>query len=141
MEQAPRPFARTKAASEISSSLAPTARSTSVITHRSAAPSAARALMVLATALTERGCSPAATVHPPTRSTGAAADEATPHHGTTRTTTTIGAGALDHRARSRHPQVDLRMEQARPPFARARVVGEILSSLAANLQQINEPKH
>jgi hypothetical protein len=40
---------------------------------------AATALMVLATALTERGCSPAATVHPPTRSTGAAADETTPH--------------------------------------------------------------
>lgn len=34
-----------------------------------------------------------------------------------------------------------RWTSARPPFARARVVGEILSSLAANLQQINEPKH
>jgi hypothetical protein len=45
--------------------------------------------MVLATGLTERGCSLAATVHPPTRSTGAAAEETTPHQGTTRTTTTI----------------------------------------------------
>jgi len=75
----------------VTTSQTPTASSTSVITHRSAAPSAARALMVLATALNERGCSLAATVHPPARSTGAAAEETTPHQGTTRTTTTIGA--------------------------------------------------
>jgi len=74
----------------VTTSQTPTASSTSVITHRSAAPSAARALMVLATALNERGCSLAATVHPPTKSTGAAAEETTPHQGTTRTTTTIG---------------------------------------------------
>jgi hypothetical protein len=52
---------------------------------------AARALNVSATALTECGCSLAATVHPPASSTGAAADEITPHHGTTRTTITVGA--------------------------------------------------
>src|SRR5579859_1730262 len=78
----------------VTTSQTPTASSTSVITHRSAAPSAARELMVLATALTERGCSPAAKVHPPTRSTGAAAEETTPHQGTTSMTTTIGAGGL-----------------------------------------------
>lgn len=44
--------------------------------------------MVLATALTERGCNSAASVQPPARSTGAAADETTPHHGTTQTITT-----------------------------------------------------
>jgi hypothetical protein len=46
--------------------------------------------MVLATASKEPGWSPAATVHPPTSSTGATADETTPHQGTPRTTTTVG---------------------------------------------------
>src|SRR5260370_29033493 len=51
-----------------------------------------QALMVLETASNEPGWSPAATVHPQTSSTGATADETTPHHGTPRTTTTV-AGA------------------------------------------------
>jgi hypothetical protein len=59
------------------------------MTHRSAAPSAARALMVRDTASNEPGCSAAATVHPQASSTGAAADETTPHHGMPRTTTTV----------------------------------------------------
>ena len=65
---------------------APTPASASVITHRSVAPCAARELIVSATGLKERGCSAAATVQPPTSSTGATADETTPHHGTPRTT-------------------------------------------------------
>ena len=73
-------------ASPVITKQAPTPTSASVITHRSAAPCAARALMVWATALNEPGCSAAATVHPPISSTGAAADETTPHHGTARTT-------------------------------------------------------
>lgn len=73
-------------ASPIMTSRAPTATNTSVITHRSAAPTAARELTVLVTELKEPGCSQAASVHPPTSSTGAAADETTPHHGTSRTT-------------------------------------------------------
>jgi hypothetical protein len=36
--------------------------------------------------LKERGCNPAATVQPPASSTGATAEETTPHHGTPRTT-------------------------------------------------------
>ena len=43
-----------------------------------------------ATALKEPGCNPAATVRPPTSSTGATAEETRPHHGTPRTTTTVG---------------------------------------------------
>ncbi len=46
--------------------------------------------MVFLTWSKEPRCSMAATVHPPTSSTGAAADESTPHHGTSRTGTTIG---------------------------------------------------
>jgi len=41
------------------------------------------------TASKEPGCSPAASVQPPTSSTGAAAEETKPHHGTLRTITTI----------------------------------------------------
>ena len=37
----------------------------------------------------EPGCSPAATVQPPTSSTGAMADETTPRHCTPGTTTTV----------------------------------------------------
>ena len=69
---------------------APTPASASVITHWSAAPSAASELIVPATAFKEPGCSPAATVQPPTSSTGATAEETRPHHGTPRTTTTVG---------------------------------------------------
>jgi hypothetical protein len=54
-----------------------------------AAPSAASELIVPATALKEPGCSPAATVQPPTSGPGATADETRPHHGTPRTTTTV----------------------------------------------------
>jgi hypothetical protein len=81
-------------ASPVTTSQAPTASSPSVITHRSAAPTAARELMVLATALKGRGCSAAASVHPPISSTGARVDETTPHHRTTRTTTTVGEPQL-----------------------------------------------
>jgi len=56
----------------------------SVITHRSVAPCAASALTVSATGL-NRGCRLAATVHPMISRTGAAADETTPHQGTSRT--------------------------------------------------------
>src|ERR1022692_492278 len=77
----------------VTTSQAPTTRNVSVITHRSAAPGAASTLTGWATGSKERGCSPAATVHPATISTGAAADETTPHHGTPRTTTTVTAGA------------------------------------------------
>src|SRR5262249_6188041 len=55
---------------------------------------AASALTGSATAFTGRGCRPAAAVHPATISTGAAADETTPHHGTPRT--------INHRS-WRHP--------------------------------------
>ena len=74
--------------------------------------------MMLAIALNERGCSPAATVHPPTRSTGAAAEEATPHQGTTRTTTTIGASGLRSSSRpvgSRVPEGRIDLVAARAP--------------------------
>jgi hypothetical protein len=66
-----------------------------VITHRSAAPAAARELIVSATGLYERGCSPAATVDPPTSRVGDPAEEIMPHHGTRGTTTTVrGPAAL-----------------------------------------------
>jgi hypothetical protein len=55
------------------------------MTHRSVAPIAASALTVSATG-SNRGCSPAATVHPPISRTGAAAEELTPHQGTPRMT-------------------------------------------------------
>ncbi len=55
------------------------------MTHRSVAPIAASALTVSATG-SNRGCSPAATVHPPISRTGAAAEEITPHQGTPRMT-------------------------------------------------------
>src|ERR1039457_5615255 len=77
----------------VTTSQAPTTRNVSVITNLSAAPDAASTLTGWATGSKERGCSPAATVHPATISTGAAADETTPHHGTPRTTTTVTAGA------------------------------------------------
>ncbi len=61
---------------------------------------AARAAIVPATALTDCGCSLAATVHPPGQRHGAAADEITPRHGTTRTTITVGGrGAWGSRVR------------------------------------------
>src|SRR5712691_6288303 len=82
-----------RSATPVTTSQAPTTRNVSIITHRSAAPGAASTLTGWATGSKERGCSPAATVHPATISTGAAADETTPHHGTPRTTTTVAAGA------------------------------------------------
>jgi len=69
---------------------APVPASASVITHRSAAPCAASELIVPDTASKEPGCSAAASVQPPTSSTGATAEETKPHHGTLRTTTTLG---------------------------------------------------
>lgn len=71
----------------------PTPASAAVITHLSVAPSAASALIVSVIALKERGCSLAAAVQPPISRTGAAAEETTPHHGTPRTTTTVGQPA------------------------------------------------
>ena len=63
-----------------------------VLTHRSAA---ARELIVSATGLYERGCSPAATVDPPTSRVGDPAEEIMPHHGTRCTTTAVhGPAAL-----------------------------------------------
>ena len=57
---------------------------------RDTARRAASELIVPATASKEPGCSPAASVQPPTSSIGATAEETKPHHGTLRTTTTIG---------------------------------------------------
>ena len=48
----------------------------------------------------EPGCNPAATVHPPASSTGAADDETTPHHGTPRTTTESYRSGFPTAARS-----------------------------------------
>jgi len=62
-----------------------TTMNVSVINQRSAAPAAASELTVSAMGLNEGGCRRLATVHPPTSSTGAVADETTPHHGTFRT--------------------------------------------------------
>ena len=92
-----------RSASPVTKSQAPTTRNVSVITHRSAAPGAASALTVWATGSKECGCSPAATVHPPTIRTRAAADEITPHHGTPRTTTTVTVGAAPFQRRSLRP--------------------------------------
>src|SRR3712207_7085519 len=55
----------------------PVPASAAVITHRSAAPTAASALMVSRTGSKPPGCSAAASVHPPINRTGAAADETT----------------------------------------------------------------
>src|SRR5215469_8662800 len=74
-----------RSARPVTKTQAPTTTNVSDITHRSAAPTAASALTGSATGSTGCGCSPAAMLHPVTISTGAAADEATPHHGTVRT--------------------------------------------------------
>lgn len=58
----------------------PSTASAAVISHRSCAPRAARELIVWVTESKPAGCRVAATVHPPINSTGAAADESTPHH-------------------------------------------------------------
>jgi hypothetical protein len=71
-----------RSASPVTTSQAPAAANASVITHRSAAPTAARALTVPATVLNERGCSVAAIVQPATSSSGAASAETTPSQGT-----------------------------------------------------------
>jgi hypothetical protein len=76
----------------VATSQTPTARKVSVITQRSAAPTAASVLIVSATGSKAGGCTLAATVHPPTSSTGAAADVTSPHHGTFRTMITVGKG-------------------------------------------------
>src|SRR6516225_7585033 len=74
-----------RSASPVTKTQAPTTTKVSDITHRSAAPTAASALTGSANESTGRGCSPAATLHPATITTGATADETTPHHGTLRT--------------------------------------------------------
>jgi hypothetical protein len=71
-----------RSASPVATSQAPASANASVITQRSAEPSAARALTVPAMALNGYGCSAAATVHPATSSSGAASAETTPHDGT-----------------------------------------------------------
>jgi hypothetical protein len=58
------------------------------MTQLSAAPSPASALTVLLKASNFGGWSLAAAVRPVTSSTGAAADDAVPHHGTSRTSGT-----------------------------------------------------
>jgi len=63
----------------------PTSRNVSVITHRSAASEAASALTVSVTGSKDGGCKRVAIVHPLTSISGAAAEETTPHHGTSRT--------------------------------------------------------
>ena len=63
----------------VAMSQTPTARKTTVITHRSVAPTAASALTVSVTWLKDRGCSRAAIVHPPISKTGEATDDTTPH--------------------------------------------------------------
>jgi hypothetical protein len=73
-----------RSARPVTKTHAPTTTKVSDITHRSAAPTAARALTGSATGFTGRGCNEAAALHPATISTGAAADEPTPHHGTLR---------------------------------------------------------
>ena len=79
-----------RSASPVMTSQAPANANASVITHRSAAPTAARALTVPLAASKDRGCSRAATVPPATSSSGAAADETTPHHGTPHAAATAG---------------------------------------------------
>jgi len=118
-----RPGARAgRSARPVTTSQAPTTTNVSVITHRSAAPGAASALTVSATGLYRCGCSPAATVHPTAISTGAAAEETTPHHGTARTTTTVAVGAapLQQPDRGLAPRPGRRHhhERARPPAPR-----------------------
>jgi membrane-associated phospholipid phosphatase len=73
-----------RSASAVTTSQSPTTANVSVITHRSVAPIAASELTVSATG-SNRGCRSAAAVHPLTSRTGDAADETTPHHGTSRT--------------------------------------------------------
>ena len=73
-------------ASPVIMSQVPTARNVSVISHRLAAPTAASALTVSVTGSKDGGCKATAIVEPPTSSTGAAAEESTPHHGTFRIT-------------------------------------------------------
>ena len=73
-------------ASPVITSQAPTARNVAVISHRLTAPTAASALTVSVTGSKDGGCNVAAIVDPPTSSTGAAAEESTPHHGTFRIT-------------------------------------------------------
>ncbi len=70
-----------RSAFPVTTSHTPTARNTSVMTHRSVAPDAASALTVSATGLKDGGWSPAATVHPPIKNTGDATDDTTPHQG------------------------------------------------------------
>ena len=68
--------------------------------------------MVCLTGSKEPGCNMAATVHPPTSNTGAAADESTPHHGTSRTRTTIANPVTVPAQWADHP---LRTSPAHPP--------------------------
>ena len=65
-------------ASPVITSQVPTTRNVSVISHRLTAPTAASVLTVSVTGSKDDGCKAAAIVHPPTSSTGAAAEESTP---------------------------------------------------------------
>ncbi len=81
-----------RSASPVTTSQAPAAANATVITHRSVAPTAARALTVPAAALNGRGCTVAAIVHPATSSSGAASAETTPSQGTPRSSFPPGVG-------------------------------------------------
>src|SRR5258708_11509320 len=59
------------------------------MTHRSDAPAPASVLTVCLIGSNDSGCRPAATVQPPIRKVGVAADETTPHHGTSCISTTV----------------------------------------------------
>jgi hypothetical protein len=111
-----RPVAKTQA---------PTTTNVSDITHRSAAPTAASALTGSATGSNERGCSPAAMLHPATVSTGAAADETTPHQGTPCTVyqrswwhrTSADDGPSSHLGRIAFAPLGLRISEAKTGIA------------------------
>ena len=123
-----------RSASPVITWQAPVPASASVITHRSAAPSAASELIVPVTASKEPGCSPAASVQPPTSSTGATAEETKPHHGTLRTTTTIGE--LTENLGSRRRAHDA---QERSPPASPRCPGRAATSPAPEPAPRAEP--
>jgi hypothetical protein len=77
-------------ATPVMTSQPPIRTNVSVITHRAAAPTAASALTESVTWSKGGCCNRAASIQPPTSSTGAAADETTPYHGTFRTIVTLG---------------------------------------------------
>src|ERR1700722_2940842 len=73
---------------------APVTANAAIVTQRSAAPGSVRVLTVLASQLKDEGCSAAATAHPPTKATKAAAAEIRPHQGTERPTARAGGNQM-----------------------------------------------